>query len=79
MLPSYRWPLMICHEKSALQDKYQKEVRAYSDAILKMRQYGVSGLPLVELELLLDSVARAFDLCKAAYRSLQSHIAEHHC
>lgn len=69
---------MICHEKSDLLDKYQKEVRAYSEAVLKMRQYG-AALPRVEFEILWNSVVNAHDVCNAAYRSFQTHVAEHRC
>ena len=69
---------MFCHEKSALLEKYQKEVRAYSDAVRKMREYGAS-LPEVELQLLCDVATRAHWPCDAAYSSLQIHMAQHRC
>jgi len=69
---------MICHEKSDLLDKYQKEVRAYSEAVLKMRQYG-AALPRVEFEIVWNVVVRTRELCNTAYRSLENHVAEHRC
>jgi hypothetical protein len=69
---------MICHEKSTLLEMYQKQVRAYSDAVRKMREYGAS-LPEVELQLLFDVATRAHWFCDAAYSSLQKHMAEHKC
>jgi hypothetical protein len=69
---------MLYHEKSALLEKYQQQVHAYSAAVRKMREYGAS-LPEVELQLLCDVATRAHWFCDAAYCSLQKHMAEHKC
>ena len=69
---------MLCPEKSALLEKYQKQVRVYSGAVRKTLEYGAS-VPEVELQLLCSVATRAHWLCDTAYCSLQQHMADHGC
>jgi hypothetical protein len=69
---------MSCEEKSVLLEKYQRQVRAYSDAVINMRAHSAS-LPQVEFQLLWDLANGAYQLCEETQRRLQQHVVEHGC
>lgn len=69
---------MRCQEKETLLEEYEKKVGSYSDAVRRMREYGVA-LPIAEFQLLYDLALRANELCQSASRALRRHVEEHEC
>ena len=68
---------MRCLERETLMEKYEKKVKAYSEAVRKMHEYG-AALPLEEFALLYDLAVRASERCQVARQSVLDHV-EHHC
>jgi len=69
---------MRCDEKDSLMEKHEETVQAYSQAVVKMREYG-AALPLAEFKLLWEVAVRANSLCRSAHYALRRHVAEHTC
>ena len=68
---------MRCLEREILMEEYEKKVKAYSEAVRRMHEYG-AALPLEEFALLYDLAVRASERCQVARQSVLDHV-EHHC
>jgi hypothetical protein len=69
---------MSCKEKILLLERHRKQVRAYADAVLRMRQQAAT-LSQDEFQLLWDLANRAFQLCDETRRRFEQHVADHGC
>ena len=68
----------MCEEKSTLFEKYNFEVREYSEGVIRLRDL-VRAIPNVEFMLLWDIADRIRRRCEATHRELQRHVREHGC
>ena len=59
-------------------EKYEKKVKAYSEAVRRMHEYG-AALPLEEFALLYDLAVRASERCQVARQSVLDQVEHHRC
>ena len=68
----------MCEEKSTLLEKYNFEVREYSEGVIRLRDL-VRAIPHVEFMFLWDIADRIRRRCEPTHRELQRHVRQHGC
>jgi len=78
MKPVHTTAILTCPKKQSLLEQYDVLVRAYLDAVARMRQ-GTDLLPLSEFKVLYGLAMVANDFCQSAEGSVRSHMEKHGC
>jgi hypothetical protein len=68
---------MRCEEKETLLEKYEKSVRAYSEAVRLL--FDGASLPLAEFEVVYNVAVEANEASQVACQAFLRHGEEHGC